>query len=287
MVKNSKELKLGIFAIIILITTFVIINILRGSDIFGREMSIFGRFDNVEGLVASAPVMVRGYSAGRVSAVEYDPQEDSFLVECSIDKRFRIPADSRMTIYSTSLMGGKGIRIDMGVSDTLVADGSTLLTGSDVDLISSLTGSVAPILEKVGALADSIAKVTANVNMLLDENNRSYINKSLSHLNNTLASARKVASDIERDYSCKSEEISKIVDNLTDLSQKLLPIADSASSTIDGADKTIDTLRNAIVDINNNVDKISDPLNDVLKDVDELINKIKENPKKYLKISVF
>ena len=115
----SKELKIGIFTVSILIVSFFLINYLRGEDIFNREMELSSRFENVEGLVPSAPVFIKGYKAGKVSEVVYDSENEDFEVLCSIKKEFQIPADSKMTIYSVDIMGGKGIRIDLGTSVSL------------------------------------------------------------------------------------------------------------------------------------------------------------------------
>ena len=48
--KLSKEFKLGLFIIIIIGLTFVVLNVLRGTDILGREKTVIGHFDNVESL---------------------------------------------------------------------------------------------------------------------------------------------------------------------------------------------------------------------------------------------
>ena len=69
----SKELKIGIFAVTILIVSFFLINYLRGEDLFNREIEVSSRYSNVEGLVPSAPVFIKGYKAGKVSEVTMMP----------------------------------------------------------------------------------------------------------------------------------------------------------------------------------------------------------------------
>ena len=96
--KISREFKIGIFVIVILAVSFALINFLRGKDIFNREMTLVSRFDDVAGLVPSAPVYVKGYKAGTVTEVEYDQETGDFEVECSVLRQFRIPKDSRMTL---------------------------------------------------------------------------------------------------------------------------------------------------------------------------------------------
>ena len=121
--KHTKELKIGIFVVVILVGSFFVINYLRGKDVFNREIELKGHFDNVEGLVPSAVVQYRGFKAGQVSKVSYCPETDNFEVICAIDRKFRIPADSKMTIFSTSIMGGKGILLETGESADIAKDG--------------------------------------------------------------------------------------------------------------------------------------------------------------------
>ena len=73
--KMSKELKIGSFAVMVFVLSFFVINFLRGEDIFNREIELTASYDNVEGLVPSAPVYIKGYKAGKVVEVEYDKEQ--------------------------------------------------------------------------------------------------------------------------------------------------------------------------------------------------------------------
>ena len=96
--KYSKEFKIGVFVVVVLTASFFVINYLRGKDIFNKEIEIVSQYENVEGLVESAPVFIKGYKAGKVTEVAYRPEVELFKVTCSVKKEFRIPSDSKMTI---------------------------------------------------------------------------------------------------------------------------------------------------------------------------------------------
>lgn len=291
----KKEFKLGIFVILVLVATFCIINVLRGSDIFGRELTLKGRFADVETLVPSAPVQIKGYLAGKVDKVEYVTDEDIFLVECSIDKKFRVPVDSRMNLYSTSIMGGKGIRIEFGNSSEYAGDGYELETGTDTDFITLLTRNVTPLMIKVRSLLDSLQVTVSEVNEVLDRDNRRNIASSLEHLNRTLASARDLAESLDG----KSEDLENLITNLSLVSMKLSPIVDTAGVALENIkltteklsaadiEGTVSSLGSTLDGINGAVENLSGPLENVLNDADSLINSVKNNPKKYIKISIF
>ena len=300
----SKELKIGVFVVTVLVASFFLINYLRGEDIFNKEMEVTSRYDTVEGLVASAPVYIKGYKAGKVSEVAYDAEKEDFVVTCSISKEFRIPSDSKMTIYSVDIMGGKGIRIDLGSSDTPAEDGSMLVPAFEAGLMDGLAEGIAPLLEKVNSTMDSLAVTVSGVNRMLSEENQKNISNTLAHLDRTMANLNALSAALQG----KSGEIESVIDNMSGLSAKLGDIASQVDTTLSGVNTFVDTINASDIDgllssVRNLLENINDPdgtvgqlinndsmynsVDSLLSDIDELVRKIQENPKKYIKISVF
>lgn len=300
----SKEFKIGLFAVAIIIVSFFLINYLRGEDIFNREIEVSSRYENVEGLVPSAPVFIKGYKAGKVSEVTYDPAIGDFEVICSVRKEFRIPSDSRMTIYSVDIMGGKGVKIDLGTSDRFAEDGDVLAPAFEAGLMDGLAAGVGPLLDKVNHTLDSLSVTVSGINALLSENNRAQISKTVAHLEKTMANVLSVSRTIEG----RSEELASFISNLSILSEKLNSIAGKADTTVAGVNTIVSAisesdLQGVISSLKVLLDNMNDPdgtigklfvdnsvydsVDTLLNDVDSLIRKIQENPKKYLKISVF
>lgn len=300
----KKELKIGIFAVTVLAVSFFVLNYLRGEDIFNREADYVASYSNVEGLVASAPVYIKGYKAGKVTDVIYVSSEDKFYVTCSVSKQFAVPADSRMMIYSVDIMGGKGVRLDLGEASEMAADGDTLASGFEAGLMDGLSSGIGPLLSKVGMAVDSLSVTISGVNGMLTEKNRDRIENSLANLEHTLANVKDISANIDG----KSEQIDAFIDNLATLSTQLGSLVAKADSTMAGASKVVDSVNDAdiagtvealkrLVDNINNPDgsvgrlltedDVYNSVDSLLTDIDDLISKIKENPKKYLKISVF
>ena len=300
----SKEFKIGFFVVTVLVASFFLINYLRGEDIFNREIEVSSRYSEVDGLVASAPVYIKGYKAGKVSEVIYDSETDDFEVICSIMKEFRIPEDSRMTIYGVDIMGGKGIRIDLGKSSIYIEDGGKLQPYSEPALIDGLASGVGPIMEKLGNTLDSLNVTVTAVNSLLSENNRAGISRTLAHLERTMASVGNIADTVEG----KSKELEQFMESLSSLSARFVTIAEKAdtvmtdvasiSSGLSESDiKGVVTSFKALLDNMNDPDgtigklfvdnSVYDSVDELLKDIDSLIRQIEENPKKYIRISIF
>ena len=302
--KYSKELKIGVFVVAVLVMSFFVINYLRGEDIFNKEIELVSSYDNVEGLVASAPVYIKGYKAGKVKEVAYRPESDDFKVICSVLKEFRIPEDSKMTIYAVDIMGGKGVRLDLGESESLVSDGAYLAPAYEAGLLDGIAAGIGPLLEKVGNTLDSLSVTVSGINSMLADANVASISRTLRHLEMTMNNVEAVSATV----GGKSDELNSFIDNLASLTDKFGGIADKVDSTmtdvtsitsaisesdIQGVISSFGSLLEKIDDPEGTVGKLLvdgslyDSLDELLIDIDSLIEKIQENPKKYLRISVF
>ncbi|MBP3661666.1 MAG: MCE family protein [Bacteroidales bacterium] len=300
----SKELKIGVFVVVVLTASFFLINYLRGEDIMNREIELVSQYDNVEGLVASAPVFIKGYKAGKVSEVVYQPESGNFKVTCSIKKEFAIPADSRMTIYAVDIMGGKGVRIDLGSSEDMAKDGDMLQPAFEPGLMDGLSAGIGPLLDKVNHTLDSLGVTVSGVNRVLSEKNTASISRTVAHLERTMADVSQVVANVEG----KSKELDQFVDALSAFAGKLDGLAAKVDTTMTGVKDFVGTLNESdidslVVSFRELLENINDPngtigklLNDgsvydsvdsLLNDVDTLVRKIQENPKKYIRISVF
>lgn len=302
--RYSKELKIGVFVVVVFVVSFFVINYLRGVDIFNKEIEIVSEYENIYGLTESAPVYIQGYKVGKVKSIDYKPSRGTFKVTCSVLKEFSIPKDSEMTIYAVDIMGGKGIRIDQGVSNSQISDGGYLQPKFEPGLMDQLSGSVSPLISKVGTTLDSLSLTISNVNGILKGIEVESINTTISYLETTVKNIESVSKKI----SGKAPEFDAFAQNLVDLSDRLVTLVENADSTVVGIQTTIQTINDSslagtIESLNSLLAKLNDPdgtlgkiLNDpslynsldsLLIDVNSLIEKISENPKKYLKISVF
>ena len=302
--KYNKEFKIGLFVVVVLVVSFFTINYLRGSDILNREIELSARYETLDGLVASAPVYIKGFKAGKVVKTLYDSEAGDFVVTCSVVKDFNIPVDSKMMIYASDIMGGKGVRIDLGSSAEIAKDGDMILAGSELSMIDGIAGGVVPVIEKVNVLLDSLNLVFSGVNKLLSESNVKTIQRTLVHLETTMKDLSSVASVFEG----RSEELDDFICNLSDLSAEVKVIAEKADTAITDVASlvaslseeqineiisSIDELLENIIDPESSVGKLLtdkslyESVDELLNDVDNLLKKIQENPKKYLKISVF
>ena len=302
--RYAKELKIGLFVVIVMFASFFLINYLRGEDILNREYEVISRYDNVDGLVASAPVYIKGYKAGKVAEVIYSPETEDFQVVCSIRNEFKVPQDSKMTIYGVDIMGTKGVKIDLGTAGQYVEDGGILSPMKEPSLIDGLAGEIGPLLSSVSALIDSLGLTVSGLNKIMTEQNALKVSDIIENLDKTITGLQALVSSV----GGRSEELETFITNLSAVSENLSVIMSKAHTTVDGVNEMIATVNKAEIDelvssIKVLLENINDPDGSVsklltddsvydsadalLKDIDDLVKKIQENPKKYLKISVF
>lgn len=297
----KRETKIGVFAVAVLTSSFFVINYLRSSDIFVKEIRLNSHYENVEGLIVSDPVYYKGFKVGTVTGLNYNSQTGVFDVTCTVMKKYPVPSDSKMTIYSVDLMGGKGIRLDLGNSSEMAVDGSELIPSYAPDMMSSLTDKLGPLVVKVSDMLDSLTITSGSVNRILDAVDEGSIKKVLAHTENTLANLESVSGKLADRYP----DIDTLVLNLRNVSAKLDKISNGASDVVDSLAVVSGQLSGAdiaglIGSVRSIADKINNPdgtigkmltddsayntLEELLSDIDSLVRKIEENPKKYVRI---
>ena len=300
----KKELKIGILALAVLAATFLVINFLRGKDLLNREYELVSFFDDVQGLMPSSAVYIKGYKAGTVSEVSYDKEKSGFDVVCVVSRDFAVPADSRMTIYSADLMGGKAIRIDPGQSANMAGDGDYLTPAVSPDMLSSIAAGIEPLISKGSDVLTNLDNALTNLNLTLSEENRVALGNIMKNIEKAVAEIESIAGTIEG----RTSDLDAFISDLATLSSSLDSIVAKADSTVSdindiSSQVAAADLAGVVTSLNSLLDKMQSSdgtigklINDdtVYKSVDSLVTnisrlvgKIEENPKKYLRISVF
>lgn len=300
----KKELKIGILAIVVLTATFLVINFLRGKDLMNREYELVSFYDDVQGLMPSSAVYIKGYKAGTVADVTYDKEKSGFNVTCTISRDFAVPEDSKMTIYSADLMGGKAIRIDLGNSGTMAEDGAGLTPAVSPDMLSSIAAGIEPLIRKGSDVLSNLDAALTNLNLTMSEENRESLRSIIVNLDKTVAEVESIAGTIEG----RSEDVEAFITNLGTLSEQLGRVVEKADSTmsningisagvaaadIAGVVTSMNSLLSRMQDSGGTVGKLINEdsvyrsVDSLVTNLDRLVKKIGENPKKYLRISVF
>lgn len=292
-----KEIKIGAFAVIVLAVALFMIEFLKGKDVFSRNNTYYIIYPSVEGLSISTGITVGGYAAGVISDIAYNRQTMDYTVSASVSREFDIPEDSFIEIYSSDILGTKKLRVKMGSSPVMASSGDTLRGCMETDMLSSVTGGLDSLMRSIGTTVES-------VNLILNEENRAEFRLLLKRLNRTAGNLDNISSMLQG----KSPDIEALLSNLSSISATL----DSAAIAINGTAANAEAITASLneADLKGMTDSIrslagrlqspdgsigklmrSDSLYNTLtalsSDLDSLVNNIRKDPKKYIKISIF
>lgn len=302
--KISKEFKIGVFVVLVLVVSFFVINFLRSKDIFNKELELSAEFENVQGLLPSAPVNIRGYRAGSVEDISYDVESDRFKVLCSVDKRFKIPSDSRLVIYSTDIMGSKGVKIVFGRSGVMSKNGTVLASGFESDLLATLSENIGPLVDQLAMSLVSMKSLVDNVNSMFSEESKANVSGILKDIKGVTANVNALSASLRKN----TPEVESLLASLNKMFVQLNGVMEKVDSSMGNIEDVTVSLKESdifelVSSLNSLLVKIQDPdgtlgkvmkdgaiydsVNALVVDINDLVKKMAENPKKYMKISVF
>src|SRR3569832_399836 len=146
--KISREAKIGLIVTVGIALLFWGLNFLKGRDLFNRDKEIYAVYATVEGLSASNPVMVNGLKIGLIRSLTLQNDSGKILVTMHVTNKLRIPKNSIAQIFSTDILGSKGIRIILGDSKEDLQDKEMLASDIQKSLTEEVSAQVAPIKAK-------------------------------------------------------------------------------------------------------------------------------------------
>lgn len=302
--KLSNEVKLGmaIFAAVIVFVGGIIY--LRGIDFQKREYTLTILYDNVNGLQEGNPITIAGLAVGKVEEMKLIGTAISVKVQ--IQNKVQFPVDSKAYIKSSSLMGGKLIAITPGIASEVLHNGDTLTGSYEADL-TELTSTLAPI--------------SSNVLGILERVNTTFDEKTRRNIQNILADVNRSSSELERIIRDEGQRLDFAIGNFAAFSSNLSRFAVNLDSIALSQRTNLDTSMATIRIVTYNLQQASENLRSTTQSLDVVLGKIqkghgtlgklvheeklyndidslasnlnllvkdlRENPGKYVKVSVF
>lgn len=204
----KREVKIGIFAVAMILAAWAGIRFLKGFDIFGRNTVYYAAYDQIAGVQAASPVQMQGVKIGTVTGITLDPRRsDKVILQLTIKRQYLIPEDSEAKIISSSLMGAKAIEIIYGASSAYLEAGDTLRSGRDRDLMDMAGSELDFFKQKFSRIADDLSRTLDNVNLLLEEN--------ATNISGTLGNLNSVSGDVAELLETEKEHLHSAVQNLS------------------------------------------------------------------------
>lgn len=302
------EIKVGLVGLGILILLFFGIKFLKGIDIFNKEVSYHVLYKDVSGMHESNYIYLNGMKVGYIKDIKaMDNRAENFLVTISISSKVNMTKDSKIVLFNADMLGSKALRLELGHGE-LLHKGDTITGEIEVGMLDKLGTAITPMAENL----DSILSATKSI---LNQQNRDNIQRTLANLESTSRKLNDISQQFDGLIDSEKNKIKNIIANtesittnlkdnnerLSNIISRIDQITDTVAqanigNTLSETSRTIERLNKVLGIIENgkgnlglliNDEGLYRNLNESARKLDALIEDIKANPKKYVKISVF
>ncbi|QSE97743.1 MlaD family protein [Fulvivirga lutea] len=295
--KISKEFKVGVFMVAGISILYLGFNYLKGQEFFSSNDKYYAIYANIDGLNVSNPIMINGFTVGRVSRITLlQNDNDKVLVELDIRGEI-VVGDSTVAVLNSDFLGNKSISLRGGNVAVPLQSGDTLIAQLDKGIADILAESAQPVannleatIKKINAILDNLQGNGERVNQLMEE-----LAKSPKILNASIYELRKSAIDMMTTYDQVGKELNTTLKSTKPAIRNFTAFSDSLKqmelqTTVERANKALSDLSSAIEHFSKNEgtlgklindDSLYVNLNDAVQSLDRLLIHIDTNPKHF------
>lgn len=315
--KLSKEITFGIFAILAITLIIYGLNFMAGSKFFGSPLTLYAKYDNVDGLNEGNPILMKGLRVGRIANLDLDFEAGTVTATLEFNRELEIPVEYEARIISTDLLGAKGIKI--AIADTVRPSEKYYETGDFIT--GSVDGGIfaeaeelvttrgAQILVELGQLSVQLNEIVALTKAQLnDQSNQSSIRATLDNIRESsdnltnityevdsiAKEINKIATDavaIVSNVEDNNENIDQIIGNVRKTTDSLVTAANdvkelmsdasTAVGKVEGMVSKLDTTAGTLGLLINDT-QLYDSLAATTQEVNALLREVQANPQRFI-----
>jgi phospholipid/cholesterol/gamma-HCH transport system substrate-binding protein len=314
--KFSREFKIGF---IFILATAVLVwgfSFLKNKNILYKERVFYAVYQHVNGLNPSNPVYINGVKVGQVGKVYFDPKMNGDIVVTLVfTDKFPVSKNSTARIFSEDLMGSKAVEILLGDAMEYAQNGDTLRTEIETSLKDAVNQQILPLKIKAEDLISSLDTMVVAIKSVFNKEAREDLVASIKSIRQTLSNLESTTHNLDtlvisesnrlssilynvdmitRNLNNNSQQINRIFENLVTVSDTLAKA--NISGVISNLDNTISNLAVIMSRIEKgegtlgqlvNDDKLYQEIEKSATELNLLLEDIRLNPKRYVRISVF
>lgn len=310
--KISKEVKVGILVTGALVALIWGMNYLKGLDLFESSNTYYVVYDRVDGLVPSSDVLLSGVKIGQVQRIQFmEDHSGRILATLIVGSKVFLGKQTIARIISADFLGGRVIDMVLDSNTPQAEDGDTLRA----EIQTSLADQIMPVKDKAESLIESLDSLAVAIHAIVSPNNRENLNAGFSSLSSTLKHLEQASGSLDHMLADDDSKLNRMISNIESITSNIKNnnealasalknislITDSLAksnlaSTINNANATLKETSAIFEKINRgegtmgmliNNDSLYKALEKSATDLDLLLIDVKENPKRYVHVSVF
>tara|TARA_X000000368_G_scaffold39933_1_gene28960 strand:- start:88 stop:1002 length:915 start_codon:yes stop_codon:yes gene_type:complete len=298
----SKEIKAAFFVLSTILLFIFGFNFLKGSSLLDKQKTIYAVYDEVDGLLVGANVMINGLSIGNVTELDFLPNSTKILVTFKVKDKLNFSSKSTASIYETGVLGGLAISIDpIFERESIVKTGDTLNSSVRPGLTELINRQIEPLSRQLQSTITSVDSIFTGASNVLNRQTQEEIKESINVLTSAIKAINNSSIIIEKTLTDKNTQINNTIDNFEKISSNLSEVSEEFNSfglsnllanlevSVDGISSIVNKLDSDKSTIGKliNEDEVYNNLNSSIESLNSLISDIKANPKKYVHFSVF
>lgn len=300
--KLNREIKTGIIVIAGILAFIFGLSYLKSSPFFESTKTFYAIYDHVGGLQPGTQVSINGLTVGNVNSIRFKDGSGKLLVNFSINNDFGFSKNSKVQLYDTGIIGGKGIQINPVFDGAPQAQsGDTLPSEIKPGLTELVQQKLTPLQLKVEGAVSHADSLLMNVNAILDEPTKRELKKSIVGLSDFLAAFKTSADGINDLLVDNKERLDSSIKNVDNITSNLSKLSDSlGNADLAGI---LSNFQTTVVHLNTMLGKIEkgegslgklahddrlyNNLAEATRELDLLLQDFRLNPKRYVNVSVF
>lgn len=300
--KLSRELKTGIIVIGGILLFIMGFSYLKSSPLFDSSKTLYAVYPNVGGLQSGTVVSINGYGVGKVNDIRFIDAKGNLVVTFTVSSEFKFSKNSRVELYDTGIIGGKGLQITpIFDGSPNVATGDTLATDTRPGLTELAQQKLTPLFRKFESAVTDADSLLVNVNEVLDAKTKGDLRKAVSGLSDLLNTLNSSANTLNTMLKTNEGKLNNTLQNVEKLTLNFAKLSDSINDA--GLGKTLASLEATAASVSKmmtaiekgdgtlgllmNDKELYTNLSSASRELDYLLQDFRLNPKRYVNVSVF
>jgi len=301
----SKELKIGIIAVIIIGISIWGFNFLKGQNLLDPGSRTFKvEYAKIGGLTKSSYVTINGLKVGKVEDIEFDVREGQrghLIVTFIVDNEFEFSKKSVVKIYSPNPLSGSNLAIIPDYEGDIAISGDLLQGEIEESLFTSIGERLNPLQQKIESVIVRADTLFSGVNKVLNEKTIDEMNGSVSDLAATIAAIRKTILSVNAMVVDNQQNLKRTLENTKNITENFSKVSDSINAIdfgkiINKAEEAVGNFNEMSKKINSGEGTIGQLINDkrmydnleaATSELEQLLRDIKLHPKRYIHFSIF
>ena len=288
---GAHEVRVGIFVLLAVAAFVTVLFMMTDPAALRGRYKVSTVVDNAQGIRRGDPVQMRGVNIGRVH--QFALRDDSVEIVLEVDGEWEIPSDSRTRLKSAGLLGGMTVEIVPGQRNDAVGEGIRIPG----------TGGAAPLMETAGVLAGDAQTVLAKINDALSDETVGGIEESVVELRDLLGTLSTLAESQSSQINQLTTSLNRSAQGVEGLTPELTRTITRADSAMVGLTEVSVRMRSAAESLDAILgrmergegtmgrliqdDSLYVALTNAATSIQALTADIRENPNRYINLSVF